>query len=85
MNRFRCIGHVLRKSDGDGINRCFEPEIEGKNRRGRPKMTWRQVLEKDMGEVGLREEDAVDREKWRLLSGKATGQPSGHRGGSAVK
>ena len=33
--------------------------------RGRPKMTWRERLNGDMKERGLRPEMAMDREKWR--------------------
>ena len=84
-SRLRWMGHVLRKSDDDEVKKCFELEIPGKGMRGRPKKTWRQVLERDMKEVGLKKEDADDRERWRMLSWRATGQPPGNRGKSAVK
>ena len=33
--------------------------------KGRPKRTWREVIEKDMSVVGLRRQDVMDRVKWR--------------------
>ena len=60
----------------DDLNLRLKAKTEGEGQRG-PGERY--------GEVGLREEDAMDRETWRLLSGKAADQPSGHRGGSAIK
>ena len=39
-------GHVLRKDD-DWVQKCVEYEAEGPRPRGRPKRTWREVVEKD--------------------------------------
>ena len=33
--------------------------------RGRPRMTWSHVVERDMRECGLKREDALEHEKWR--------------------
>ena len=48
-------------------------EVEGKRGRGRPRMTWSQVVE--MRECGLKREDAKGRERWRRLLCRAAGQP----------
>ena len=47
-NRLRWLGHVLRKDDDDWVKKIMSFEVEGKRRRGRPRMTWSQVVERDM-------------------------------------
>ena len=44
---------------------CMEYEVEGPRPRGRPKRTWRLVVEKDCQARKLNKEDAMDRSKWR--------------------
>ena len=46
QNRLRWYGHVLRK-DNDWVKKYMEYEAEGPRPRGRPKRTWREVVEKD--------------------------------------
>ena len=61
QNRLRWYGHVLRKEDDDWVKKCMEYEVEGL--RGRPKRTWREVVEKDCQERKLNKEDAMDRSR----------------------
>jgi len=44
-------------------------EVEGARPRGRPKKTWRQIVEKDCKARGLNREDAMDRSRWRRQIG----------------
>ena len=62
-NRLRWLGHVLRKDDDDWVKKIMSFEVEGKRGRGRPRMTWSQVVERDMRECGLKREDVKDRER----------------------
>jgi len=39
---------VLRKEDNDWMKKCMEYEVEGARPRGRPKKTWREVVQKDL-------------------------------------
>ena len=39
--------------------------LPGKRRRGRQKTTWKEACKRDMESVGLKEEDAQDRTKWK--------------------
>jgi len=39
-------------------------EVEGARPRGRPKKTWREIVEKDCQVHGLNREDAMDRRRW---------------------
>ena len=43
------------------LRRALNFEVVWRRRRGRPKMTWKRQVE----ENGLKEDDAIDRPKWR--------------------
>jgi len=45
----------------------MEYEVEGPRPRGRPKRTWREVVEKDCQACKINTDDAVDRSRWRKL------------------
>jgi len=45
----------------------MEYEVEGPRPRGRPKRTWREVVEKGCQARKLSKEDAVDCSRWRKL------------------
>ena len=49
------------------------------------RMTWTQVVEKDMRECGLKREDAKDKERWRRLLCRAASQPLVLAGKTAIK
>jgi len=69
QNRLHWYGHVLRKDD-DWVKKCIEYEVEGPRHRGRPKRTWREVVNyvtKDCQARKLNTEDAMDCSKWRKL------------------
>jgi len=62
QNRLQWYGHVLQKDD-DWVKKCMEYETEGSKLRGRPKRTWREVVEKDYQARKLNKEDAMDRSR----------------------
>jgi len=64
QNRLRWYRHVLRKEDKAWVKKCMEYEVEGARPRGRPKKTWREIVEKDCQARGLNREDAMDRTRW---------------------
>ena len=47
QNRLRWYGHVLRKEDTDWVKKCMEYEVDVSRPRGRPKRTWKEVVQKD--------------------------------------
>ena len=67
QNKLRWYGHVLRKDDDDWVTKCMEYEVEGSRPRGRPKRTWREVIQEDCQARRLNKEDAMDRCKWRKM------------------
>mgnify|MGYP003401710716 FL=1 len=64
-SRLRWYGHVLRKTENDGIREVLEVVVPGKVGRGRPRLGWQEEVRKDMERVGLRVGDAKDRGRWR--------------------
>ena len=64
-NRLRWYGHMERKTDDDWVKGCVRFSVEGSVPPGRPKKTWKNTIANDMRLVGVREEDARDREKWK--------------------
>jgi len=58
-------GHVLQKEDNDWVKKYMEYEVEGARPRGRPKKTWREIVEKDCQAHKFNREDVVDRNRWR--------------------
>ena len=52
-------GHVLRRQDGHVLRRALDFEVEGQRKKGRPKRTWKNQVEKESVKVGLRWEDAL--------------------------
>jgi len=65
QNRLLWYGHVLWKEDNDWMKKCMEYEVHGSWPRGRPKRTWREVVEKDCQARKSNKEDAMDRNRWR--------------------
>jgi len=55
---------VLQKEDNDWVKNCMVCEVEGARPRGRPKRTWREIVEKDCQARKLNREDAIDCKGW---------------------
>jgi len=45
----------------------MEYEVEGSRPRGRPNMTWKEVVQKDCQAHNLNKKDAMDRGRWKKL------------------
>jgi len=67
QNRLRWYRHVLQKEDTDWVKECREYEVESSRPRGRPKRTWREVVQKDCQARNLNRQDAMDRSRWNKL------------------
>ena len=62
-NGVRWYGYVLRREDGNILRQALEFRVEGLRRRGRPKKSWKMQVEEEMKMIGLKREDALNREK----------------------
>jgi len=67
QNRLRWYGHVLGKEDTDWVKKCMEYEVEGSRPTGRPRGTWKEVVQKDCQTRNLNKQDAMDRGRWKKL------------------
>ena len=70
--RLRWFGHVRRRDEDDPIRSVMDLEVDGGRPRGRPKKTWKKTVEEDMRRVGVREEHALDRGRWRAMTKRRT-------------
>ena len=61
--RLRWYGHVERSNGA--VNTAFDIQVNGKCGPGRPKMTWKQLTERDHREWKLSAIDPRDRDTWR--------------------
>ena len=60
-------GHVMRRDQEYVGRKMMEMELPGRRRRGRPKKRFLDVVNEDMGEVGVKETDVEDRKMWRMM------------------
>jgi len=62
------VWYELQKDD-EWVRKCMQHEVEGPRPRGRPKRSWREVVEKDCQclALKLKKEDATDRSRQRKL------------------
>ena len=67
QNRLRWYGHVLRKEDTDWVKKYMKYEVDCFRPRGRPKRTWKVVVQKDCQARNLNKEDAMDHGRWKKL------------------
>ena len=65
--RLRWFGHVVREEEESGERRIMEMEVEGRRRRGRPRIRWRDCVAADGREKNLDLQVARDRLRWRRL------------------
>ena len=63
---------VKKHGKKEWVKKIMSFEVEGKRGQGRLRMTWSQVVERDMRECRLKRKDVKDREK---LLCRAASQP----------
>ena len=61
----RWPGHVVRKEDDDCVKQAWRFEVVGSRGRGRPRLTWKGMMEDLFRGLGLVLKDGYDRVKWR--------------------
>ena len=72
-NDVRWYGHVLRRTEEDGLMKTIIHELNGKRKQGRPRIKWREQVEGNMRRIGLRKEDAADWCSWERSCRKNRG------------
>ena len=61
--RLRWYGHM--ECSNGAVKTAFDIQVDGKHGPGRPKMTWKQLTERDCREWKLSATDPHDRDTWR--------------------
>ena len=56
----------MRREVGHVLSRALDFEVEGQSMKGRPKRTWKRLVEKGGMKVGLSRKDALCRSKWSV-------------------
>ena len=64
-NGVRWYGHVITRDDDNILKKAMMMEVNQKRKRVRPKLTWRRLVEESVKKVGLKNEEAADRTRWR--------------------
>ena len=62
--RLKWYGHVKRRDEGHVLRRMLDTPVAGKRWRGRQTTRWKDLCKNDIS-VGLKEEDVLDRTKWK--------------------
>jgi len=65
--RISWLGHLERMKEHRMPKKIFTHELEGMRRRGRPRIGWREEVERDLQMMGVRRWRylVTDKEKWR--------------------
>ncbi|PSN36364.1 hypothetical protein C0J52_22873, partial [Blattella germanica] len=63
------IGHVSRMDGGRSIKKIFEGKFEGRRDRGRPRLRWRDCVERDLCSLGVRNwrRKTENRNEWAII------------------
>jgi len=65
-SRLRWFGHVKRRGVSAPVRRCEAINlIHCRRGRGRPKMSWNEIIRGDLKSMGLTEDMAQDRKLWQ--------------------
>ena len=79
--RLRWLGHVFRMDDNRFPKQTLKWAPIGKRGRGRPKLTWRNTIEKDLRECNITWDEAStlaeDRTEWRRRTARCVNDAGG--------
>lgn len=76
LTRLRWAGHVRRKEDSEICKMIWSAQPEGSRKRGRPRLRWKDEVDGDARDLGLRNwwREALDRANWRKILEEAKTQ-----------
>ena len=66
--RLRYFGHVKRREEDEPVKKAMRVEVRGRRSVGRQRIRWRDVTRSDMNKLGVQEDDAMDRNRWRRIT-----------------
>jgi len=66
--RLQWFGHVRRETEGGVLEMSGRNgSVGGKKKAGRPRKTWKDIMKRDLKLLGVDENVALDRRKWRKI------------------
>ena len=74
--RLRWYGHVVRKKENDWVKKVMSINLEGTRPSGRPKKTWQTTVLADMKALGINQEMAMDRSRWKKAIARIQSNPA---------
>ncbi|VDP30657.1 unnamed protein product [Heligmosomoides polygyrus] len=66
--RMRWYGHILRSPEDHPTKLALNFETPGKRPKGAPRKGWKDVIDKDLAEIGAAPDDALYRMRWRQIT-----------------
>ena len=71
-NRLRIFGNVARRASNETLVKIRLLEAPGRRLPGRPRKTGAKNIEEDLIKAGAMEEDAMNRDEWRVIINRLT-------------
>ena len=65
VNEVKWYGHVTRRNDDNILKKAMIMEVNGKQKRGRPKLARGRLVKESVKKVKLKIEEAGDRTRWK--------------------
>ena len=69
IRRLEWLGHVIRMYETRSVKKIFEGKLGGRRGRGRPRLRWKNDVEDDLRNLGVKRwtAKALDREEWASI------------------
>jgi hypothetical protein len=69
IRKLECLGHVVRMNETRSVKNIFGGKLEGRRRRGRPRLRWINDVEEDLRKLGVKRwrTKALEREEWASI------------------
>ena len=79
VRRLEWLGHVIRMNETRSVKKIFEGKLEGRRRKGRPRLGWINDVEDDLRKLGVKRwrTKALDREEWTSIIREAKAKLKG--------
>ena len=79
IRKLEWLGHVIRMNQTRPVKKIFEGKLEGRRRRGRPRLRWINDVEDDIRKLRVKRwrTKALDRQEWASIIREAKAKLKG--------